>query len=74
MEPDIIVVVPYFFHGTPLPRFYLASFIVLILKVLMPTRFDKFRPISLCSVIYKVCSKILVQRLFSILGQLVSLE
>lgn len=43
-----------FFQGTELPRFYSFSYIVLIPKVQNRTSFDKFWPISLCSVAYKI--------------------
>ncbi|KAF5473280.1 hypothetical protein F2P56_009904 [Juglans regia] len=51
---DVIDAVVEFFRGGLLPRFYTASYLVLIPKVENPSSFDKFRPISLCSVIYKV--------------------
>ncbi|KAK3199206.1 hypothetical protein Dsin_022621 [Dipteronia sinensis] len=63
-----------FFQGTPLSRFYSSSFIVLILKVDNPSSFDKFRPISLCSVAYKIFSKIIVFRLTDVVEKLVSHE
>lgn len=50
----------YFFQVTPLLRFYSASYIVLIPKVQDPKSFDKFRPISVCNVAYKILSKIIV--------------
>ncbi|KAF5447260.1 hypothetical protein F2P56_032827, partial [Juglans regia] len=50
---DVIEAVVDFFSGGFLPRFYTASYLVLIPKVENPSSFDKFRPISLCSVIYK---------------------
>lgn len=61
-----------FFSGKSFLQFYLASSLVLIPKVDNPSSFDKFRPISLCSVIYKICSKILVQRLTPIFSRLIS--
>lgn len=69
---DVVEPVCEFFGGVPLPRFYSASAIVLIPKVSNPSRFENFRPISLCFVIYKVCSKLLVKRLSPILCHLVS--
>ncbi|KAF5477110.1 hypothetical protein F2P56_003783, partial [Juglans regia] len=46
-----------FFSGSTLPRFYTASFLVLIPKVDDPKSFNKFYPISLCSIAYKILSK-----------------
>ncbi|XP_035540216.1 uncharacterized protein LOC118344205 [Juglans regia] len=48
--------------------------LLLLPKVDVPTGFDKFRPISLCSVFYKICSKILINRLTSLLPSMISLE
>ncbi|XP_042958229.1 uncharacterized protein LOC122293848 [Carya illinoinensis] len=74
VKEDVIVAARDFFRGTPLPRFYSSSFIVLIPKVPEPTSFDKFRPISLCSVVYKIFSKIIVNRLTGIIDKVVSHE
>lgn len=52
----------------------IASFIVLIPKMESPTGFDKFCSISLCSVVYKVCSKLLVKRLSSLLPRIISFK
>ncbi|KAG2684189.1 hypothetical protein I3760_10G065300 [Carya illinoinensis] len=53
IKDDLLEAVTEFFHTKSFPRFYTASYIVLIPKVDKPSGFDKFRPISLCSVIYK---------------------
>ncbi|XP_035548696.1 uncharacterized protein LOC118349203 [Juglans regia] len=71
---EVVEAVQEFFRGIPLPRFYTASFVVLIPKMDQSTRFDKFRPISLCSVFYKICTKVLVARLAPLLSSLISSE
>lgn len=55
MRKDVSDAVTHFFMETPLPWFYTASSVVLILKILSPSGFDKFRPIRLCSLVYKLC-------------------
>lgn len=74
VEKDVVETITEFFRGAPLPKFYSASHIVPILKWKNPTGFESFRLISLCSVIYKLCSKIIVKRLSPILGGLISPE
>ncbi|XP_040986544.1 uncharacterized protein LOC121234610 [Juglans microcarpa x Juglans regia] len=74
IKEDVVEAARDFFRGAPLSRFYSSSFIVLIPKVPEPSGFDKFHPISLCSVAYKIFSKIIVNRLNSILDSLVSHE
>ncbi|XP_058082442.1 uncharacterized protein LOC131230554 [Magnolia sinica] len=44
---DILAAVCSFFHGSPLPRTFLASFLCLIPKSSAPVKFFDFRPISL---------------------------
>lgn len=46
--------------------------IVLIPKIEQPESLKDFRPISLCTVLYKVVAKCLVNRLRPILGELIS--
>ncbi|KAF5444955.1 hypothetical protein F2P56_034046, partial [Juglans regia] len=53
VEADVVAAIQEFFLGTLMPRFYSASYIVLIPKMQKPTSFDKFRSISLYSVLYK---------------------
>lgn len=39
------------------------TLLVLVLKVENPKYLSKFRPISLCTVLYKIVSKVIVNRL-----------
>nr|XP_027120574.1 uncharacterized protein LOC113737562 [Coffea arabica] len=57
---------------TELPRFVTSTSIVLIPKVPNPQDFSKFRPISLCNFFNKVLSRILADRLATILPKVIS--
>ncbi|KAL0381925.1 UNVERIFIED_CONTAM: LINE-1 reverse transcriptase, partial [Sesamum latifolium] len=49
-----------------------STLISLIPKVPTPTVVAKFRPISCCNVLYKIITKIIVQRMHYVLGKLIS--
>ena len=50
------------------------TIICLIPKVKNPQEMKQFRPISLCNVIYKICSKVLANRLRPFLDEIITAE
>ncbi|XP_023926387.2 uncharacterized protein LOC112037802 [Quercus suber] len=64
-------VTSFFLYGS-MPKEVNSSLIVLIPKSQNPTSFNNFRPISLCNVVYKIISKILVTKLSPLLHNLIS--
>lgn len=71
---DLLDATSEFFQTKSISRLFTASYIVLIPKVDKPSGFDKFRPISLCSVFYTICAKTIVARMMNMLSKMVSLE
>ena len=69
---DVINTVQAFFHSGPLFKPLNQTFITLIPKVPFPDEVSYFRLISLCNVIYKVISKIMVNRLKPFMDSLVT--
>ena len=57
--PSITNAVLDFLNGGPMPDAMNRTTIVLIPKVKNPHDLNNFGPISLCNVIYKLCSKVL---------------
>ncbi|XP_040990961.1 uncharacterized protein LOC121238187 [Juglans microcarpa x Juglans regia] len=74
VKDDLLAATKDFFQNYFFLRCFTASAIVLIPKMDKPTGFDKFRPISLCSMVYKICSKLIVARLTSLLPKMISQE
>ncbi|XP_027156179.1 uncharacterized protein LOC113756908 [Coffea eugenioides] len=70
--PEVFNAILSFFCGAVIPRFFTSTSIILIPKGPNLQDFSKFRPISLCTFFNKVLSKILADRLASLLPCLVS--
>ena len=58
--------------GARFPEGLNSTFLALIPKVDNPQQVTQFRPIGLCNVVYKIISKIIVQRLKCVLPSLIS--
>ncbi|PKU60434.1 hypothetical protein MA16_Dca028244 [Dendrobium catenatum] len=71
---DIIDAVHDFFKGTPYPKVFSSTNIVLIPKKDNPNYWNDFRPISLCTFFNKLVAKIIAHRLSSILPNIISIN
>ena len=69
---DIIKAVTSFFIRGSMPKEVNASLIVLIPKISNPTSVNHFKPINLCNVVYKIISKILVDKIRPLLDKMIS--
>ncbi|KAL0301641.1 UNVERIFIED_CONTAM: LINE-1 retrotransposable element O protein [Sesamum radiatum] len=69
---DVTAAVQDLFCCTPLPKSFKATSIALIPKVPNPCSWTDFRPISLCNVSNKICSKIMNNRLSMILPGIIA--
>lgn len=74
IKSDVVAAVKEFFHSGIMPEGANETAIVLIPKIDQPVELKDFRPISLCNVLYKIVSKCLVNRLRSILDELISVN
>ncbi|KAI3473655.1 hypothetical protein Pfo_031429 [Paulownia fortunei] len=69
---DVRDAVEDFFSGTPKPRSFTATTLVLIPKTDSPDTWNDFRPISLCNVTNKIITKLLSLRLAKRLPDLIA--
>jgi hypothetical protein len=74
LQNDIVSAVLDFLNGGELPLGMNDTSITLIPKVRHPQRILQYRPISLCSVLYKIASKCIANRARIWLGHIVSEE
>lgn len=70
--PSLLVLLQDLWKGSPLDPSLNSTLIALIPKVESPTYLREFRPISLCSVAYKVITKVLANRIQDTLPILIS--
>jgi hypothetical protein len=63
-----------FLNGGQLPNAMNQTTIMLIPKTKHPQDLKNFRPIYLCNVIYKICSKVLANRLRTLLDDIIFVE
>jgi hypothetical protein len=68
---DVTHLISVAFETGEFPQSLSETLVALIPKVDCPTNFKEFRPISLCNTVYKLITKILVNRLRPFLNQIV---
>ncbi|KAL0336339.1 UNVERIFIED_CONTAM: hypothetical protein Sradi_4845800 [Sesamum radiatum] len=71
---DVFGAVTEFFRGVEMPKGFTATTISLISKTANPTCWSKYRPISLCNVMNKICTKLMTLRLWHVLPKVISLS
>jgi hypothetical protein len=74
LKAEVVNAVKFFFLTGKMPEDVNDNAIVLIPKTEHPQTTKDFRPISLCSVLYKIIAKCLVNRLRPILGDIISIN
>jgi hypothetical protein len=72
--PDVCAAVLTFLNGGDMPTIVNNTVLVLIPKVKTPQDLSQFRPIALCNVLYKICSKAIANRLRLVLDDIISEE
>ncbi|GJT53495.1 RNA-directed DNA polymerase, eukaryota [Tanacetum coccineum] len=70
--PDLFIVVQWFFEHESFATGCNSSFVALIPKILDPKAVHDFRPISLIGSLYKVVTKILANKLSTVISNLIS--
>ncbi|CAN6335307.1 unnamed protein product, partial [Urochloa humidicola] len=72
--PEICSAVLEFLNGGDMPQIVNNTVLVLIPKVKNPQDLSQLMPIALCNVLYKICSKVIANRLRLVLGDIISEE
>ena len=74
VKDDVVPAVLDFLNGGVMPEDINKIVLVLIPKVKHPQFLSQYRPISLCNVLYKICSKVLANRLRIIIDDIIGEE
>lgn len=74
VKDSVVNAVLSFLNGGEMPEEINKTLLVLIPKVANPQEMAQFRPISLCNVIYKLCSKTMANRLRPLLDGIIAEE
>lgn len=69
---DIVAAVQHFFMSGQMLSSMNFTHVCLIPKVKNPVRMSDLRPIALCNVMYKICAKVIVNRLKKVLPDIIS--
>ncbi|EOY02236.1 Uncharacterized protein TCM_011923 [Theobroma cacao] len=72
IKQDLLEAVLDFFNGTPMPQGVTSTTLVLLPKKPNSCQWSDFRPISLCTVLNKIVTKTLANRLSKILPSIIS--
>ncbi|KAI3452547.1 hypothetical protein Pfo_009211 [Paulownia fortunei] len=72
IQEDVREAVEDFFSGTPMPRSFTATSLILIPKTDSPDTWNDFRPISLCNVTNKIITKLISLRLAKLFPNLIA--
>ncbi|KAL0288480.1 UNVERIFIED_CONTAM: hypothetical protein Scaly_2730200 [Sesamum calycinum] len=73
ISKDVFGTVTEFFHGVEMPKVFTSTTISPIPKTASPASWSEHRPISLCNVTNKICTKLMTIRLGRILPKVLSL-
>ncbi|KAL0416147.1 UNVERIFIED_CONTAM: hypothetical protein Slati_3446600 [Sesamum latifolium] len=71
---DVFGAVTEFFRGVEMPKSFTATTISLIPKTDSPASWSEYRPISLCNITNKICTKLMTIRLGHVLPKMLSLS
>ncbi|KAL2247920.1 UNVERIFIED_CONTAM: putative mitochondrial protein, partial [Sesamum indicum] len=72
VSEDVFCAVSEFFRGIAMPKSFTATTISLIPKTASPVSWSEYRPISLCNVTNKICTKLMSIRLGHVLPKVLS--
>lgn len=72
VHDDLVNAIQNFFSTGYMPKAFNETLVTLIPKIDTPSNLTHFRPISLCNMVYKIISKVLMNRVKPLLGTCIS--